>query len=76
LAEFRRKKQTVKLHLLLDHDGYFFAHAYLPNGKEHDVTIARKLSLPPRSIVTMDRGYNDYKLFGSWTQKHIVLSLA
>ena len=70
-ADFRRTKGAVKLHLLLDHDGYFPSYAYLSNGKKHDVTIARKISLPPRSIVTMDRGYNDYKLFGSWTKERI-----
>ena len=70
-AEFRRTKGAVKLHLLLDHDGYFPAYAYLSNGNKHDVTIARKISLPPGSIVTMDRGYNDYKLFGSWTKERI-----
>jgi len=67
-AEFRRTKGAVKLHLLLDHDGYFPTYAYISNGKKHDVTIARKVPLPPGSIVTMDRGYNDYKLFGSWTK--------
>ena len=35
------------------------------------MTIARKVPLPPGSIVTMDRGYNDYKLFGSWTNEGI-----
>jgi Domain of unknown function (DUF4372)/Transposase DDE domain len=70
-AEFRRTKGAVKLHLLLDHDGYFPAYAYLSNGNKHDVTIARRISLPPGSIVTMDRGYNDYKLFGSWTKERI-----
>jgi hypothetical protein len=66
-AEFRRTKGAVKLHLLLDHEGYFPAYAYISNGKKHDVTIARKVPLPPGSIVTMDRGYNDYKLFAAWT---------
>ena len=70
-AEFRRTKGAVKLHLLLDHDGYFPTYAYISNGKKHDVTIARKISLPPGSIVAMDRGYNDYKLFASWTQNGI-----
>ena len=70
-AEFRRTKGAVKLHLLLDHDGYFPAYAYISNGKKHDVTIARKIPLPPGSIVTMDRGYNDYKLFGSWTNEGV-----
>jgi hypothetical protein len=70
-AEFRRTKGAVKLHLLLDHDGYFPSYAYISNGKKHDVTIARKIPLPPGSIVTMDRGYNHYKLFGSWTEEGI-----
>jgi len=70
-AEFRRTKGAVKLHLLLDHDGYFPTYAYISNGKKHDVTIARKISLPPGSIITMDRGYNDYKLFGFWTDEGI-----
>jgi hypothetical protein len=70
-AEFRRTKGAVKLHLLLDHDGYFPTYAYISNGKKHDVTIARKVPLPSGSIVTMDRGYNDYKLFASWTENGI-----
>lgn len=70
-AEFRRTKGAVKLHLLLDHDGYFPTYAYVSNGKKHDVTIARKISLPPGSIVAMDRGYNAYKLFASWTENGI-----
>jgi hypothetical protein len=70
-AKFRRTKGAVKLHLLLDHDGYFPTYAYISNGKKHDTTIARKVSLPPDSIVAMDRGYNDYTLFASWTEKGI-----
>jgi hypothetical protein len=70
-AEFRRTKGAVKLHLLLDHDGYFPTYAYISNGKKHDVTIARKISLSPGSIVAMDRGYNDYKLFAFWTENGI-----
>jgi hypothetical protein len=70
-AKFRRTKGAVKLHLLLDHDGYLPTYAYISNGKKHDVTIARKVPLAPGSIVAMDRGYNDYKLFTSWTENGI-----
>jgi hypothetical protein len=70
-AKFRRTKGAVKLHLLLDHDGYLPTYAYISNGKKHDVTIARKVPLAPGSIVAMDRGYNDYKLFASWTENRI-----
>jgi hypothetical protein len=70
-AKFRRTKGAVKLHLLLDHDGYLPTYAYISNGKKHDVTVARKVPLAPGSIVAMDRGYNDYKLFASWTESGI-----
>jgi hypothetical protein len=70
-AKFRRTKGAVKLHLLLDHDGYLPTYAYISNGKKHDVTVARKVPLAPGSIVAMDRGYNDYKLFASWTENGI-----
>ena len=70
-AKFRRTKGAVKLHLLLDHDGYLPTFAYISNGKKHDVTVARKVPLAPGSIVAMDRGYNDYKLFALWTSNEI-----
>lgn len=70
-AKFRRTKGAVKLHLLLDHDGYLPTYAYISNGKKHDVTVARKIPLSTGSIVTMDRAYNDYRLFASWTEDDI-----
>jgi hypothetical protein len=70
-AKFRRTKGAVKLHLLLDHDGYLPTYACISNGKKHDVTVARKVPLAPGSIVAMDRGYNDYALFGNWTDNGI-----
>ena len=35
-------------------------------GKRHEVKAAWELSLPKGSIVAMDRGYIDYKLFRKW----------
>ena len=70
-AKFRRTKGAVKLHLLLDHDGYLPTYAYISNGKKQDVTIAHKVSLASGSIVALDRGYNDYKLFAHWTENQI-----
>ncbi|MBD3224111.1 MAG: IS4 family transposase [Caldithrix sp.] len=70
-AEFRRTKGAVKLHLLLDHDGYLPSYAYISNGKTHESTYARKFPLASGSIVTMDRGYNDYKLFSFWTAQGV-----
>ena len=70
-AEFRRTKGAVKLHLLLDHDGYLPTFALITEGKRHDVKVAKHLSLAPGSIVAMDRGYNDYALFAQWTREGI-----
>ena len=70
-AHFRRAKGAVKLHLLLDHDGYLPAFAVITEGKTSDIAIARQLHLEPYTIVVDDRGYNDYELWGSWTDQHV-----
>lgn len=70
-AEFRRTKGAVKLHLLLDHDGYLPTYALLTEGKRHEVRVARQLAFAPESIVVIDRGYNDYALFGSWCAQRV-----
>jgi hypothetical protein len=63
-----RVKGAVKLHLLLDHDGYLPIFARITGGAEHEIHTARLLRLPAGSIVAVDRGYIDYDLFHSWTQ--------
>jgi hypothetical protein len=65
-ARFRQTKGAVKLHLLLDHDGYLPSYALVTEGKTADVTIAQQLALPHGSIVVLDRGYTDYLLFERW----------
>ena len=70
-AKFRRTKGAVKLHLLLDHDGYLPSYAYISDGKKHESRFARKFPLAPGSIVTMDKGYTDYSLYAYWTAKEI-----
>ena len=67
-AEFRQTKGAVKLHMLLDHDGYLPTYVHITEGKAHEVKIARMLRLSPGSIVAMDRAYNDYSLYHHWTQ--------
>jgi len=70
-ARFRQTKGAVKLHLLLDHDGYLPVFAHITDGKVHEVKVAQAMNLPPGSIVAMDRGYIDYELFGRWTQNGV-----
>ena len=66
-AKFRRTKGGVKLHLLLDHDGYLPAYAVIEPAQMPEVRVARKLSLEPGSIVVMDRGYTDYDWYAELT---------
>jgi hypothetical protein len=66
-AHYRRTKGAVKLHLLLDHDGYLPSFAVITDGKVSDVEVARQFRFAVDTIVVDDRGYNDYELFGKWT---------
>lgn len=70
-AKFRRTKGAIKLHLLLDHDGYLPSFAVITEGRVSDVKVAHTLRLDPGTIVVYDRGYNDYLLFGQWTAQGI-----
>jgi hypothetical protein len=62
-AQFRRSKGGVKLHLLLDHDGYLPKYAVIEPAKKVEVQVARKMKLEAGTIVVFDRGYTDYKWF-------------
>jgi hypothetical protein len=67
-ARYGRTKGAVKLHLMLDHQGCLPSWACITEGKVHDVTPVQTLRLAPGTIVAMDRGYNDYTLFGRWCE--------
>ncbi len=67
-AKFRRTKGAIKLHLLLDHDGYLPAFAVITEGKVHDVKVAREFRLEPGTVVVDDRGYTSYELYSDWTR--------
>ncbi|QQR66258.1 Transposase DDE domain protein [Candidatus Brocadiaceae bacterium B188] len=70
-AKFRRTKGAVKLHLILDHDGYLPSFAVITEGTVSDVKVAHQLHFDPGTIVVDDRGYNDYSLFGKWTAQGV-----
>ena len=64
-AHFQRAKAAVKIHMMLDHDGYLPKFAVITTGKKHDMTVARSLQFEPGTIVVMDKGYADY----AWWQR-------
>jgi hypothetical protein len=70
-AKFRRTKGAIKLHLLLDHDGYLPSYAIITDGKVSDVKVAHLLKFDSGTIVVDDRGYNDYGLFRKWTDQGV-----
>lgn len=70
-ARFRRAKGAVKLHLMLNHQGYLPGYAMITDGKTHDVKFAQKLQFAGGTIVVVDRAYVDLKMFWRWTQEKV-----
>jgi hypothetical protein len=70
-AQFRQTKGAVKLHLLLDHDGYLPQYAVITEGKQHEVTVARQLHFDAGTVLVFDRGYNDYDWFADLTDQGV-----
>lgn len=70
-AKFRRTKGAIKLHLLLDHDGYLPTFAVVTAGKVADIKVVPEFSFAPGTIVVDDRGYTDYELWGQWSAQGV-----
>jgi Domain of unknown function (DUF4372)/Transposase DDE domain len=70
-AKFRLTKGAVKLHLLLDHDGYLPSFAVITEGKKHEVRVARQMRFAPGTILVFDRGYADYEWFESLIKQEV-----
>jgi len=75
-AEFRQTKGAVKMHVLLDHDGYLPTFVHISDGLTHEVTAAREVLLrdfhvPEGSFIVFDRGYTDYDFFAHWCQSNV-----
>jgi hypothetical protein len=70
-AKFRRTKGGVKLHLLLDHDGYLPRYCLISEAKTYEIEMARYLDFPPDSILVFDRAYNDFQWFYNLTARGI-----
>ncbi|HEX9060735.1 MAG TPA: IS4 family transposase [Clostridia bacterium] len=76
-AKFRKRKGALKIHMLLDHQGCLPSFIRMTNGKCHEVNVVKKdrfgfPELPSDSILTVDRGYMDYKWLYSLHQKGVL----
>ena len=70
-AHYMRTKGAIKLHLLLDHEGYLPVFAHLTDGKAGDTDVARQLDLPADSMIVIDRGYLNYGQYARWTARGV-----
>lgn len=70
-AQYQRSKGAVKLHLVLDHDGYLPQYAVISDGKEADISAARKMSFAPGTMLVFDRGYADYDWWLRLTEQKV-----
>ena len=72
-AKFRQRKGAIKMHCLYDHSGALPSFLVVTDGKKHDVRAAKENSLPllPDSIISVDRGYLDFKWLFSLDKKKV-----
>jgi IS4 transposase len=72
-AKFRKKKGALKLHYLYNHSGSIPSFLVVTDAKQHEVKVAKETTLPlvPDSILSVDRGYIDYKWLYSLTKSKV-----
>ena len=70
-AHYKRTKGAVKLHLVLDHDGYLPSYAVLTDGKTADITAAKTMTFAAGTMLVFDRGYADYNWWLRLTQQKV-----
>ena len=67
-AKYVRTKGAVKLHLVLDNQGFLPQYAVLSEGRKADIAVARKMEFQPGTMMVFDRGYEDHKWWRRLTE--------
>lgn len=70
-AVYQHEKGAIKLHTLLDYDGCLPSYLHMTAGSQNDGRHARYMTLPTKSVVVMDRGYQSFRMFQEWTDRDI-----
>ena len=70
-AAYKRTKGALKLHMVLDHDGYLPCYAVITDGKESEMKVAKSMTFPPGTMVVFDRGYPDHDWWLSLTRSKV-----
>ena len=70
-ALYKRTKGALKLHMVLDHDGYLPSYAVLTDGKESEMKVAKSMTFQPGTMLVFDRGYPDHDWWLSLTRSKV-----
>lgn len=70
-AHYRKSKGAVKLHMVLDHDGYLPQFGVISDGKTAEIEVARGWSFEPGTMLVFDKGYTDYQWFLELSQQKV-----
>ena len=70
-ARYKRAKGAVKLHMVLDHDGYLPSYAVMTDGKTADITAAKRMTFAPDTMLVFDRGYADHNWWLQLTRQKV-----
>lgn len=72
-AQFRKTKGALKLHYQYDHSGAIPSFLVVTDAKHHEAKVVKDEPFPllPDSIVSVDRGYIDYKWLNSLNNKRV-----
>lgn len=72
-ARFHHGKGAAKLHTAIDIAGDLPQFAVITDGRTHDITVAREVSLgfKPGDTVLVDRGYVDYDWLNSLNENRV-----
>jgi hypothetical protein len=70
-ANYTRRKGALKVHLLLDHDGYIPKFAVISDGNKSDISVALEMEFEAGTMLVFDRGYTRYGWWAGLTQKGI-----
>jgi hypothetical protein len=70
-AHYKRAKGAVKLHMVLDHDGYLPSYAVITDGRTADITAAKGMTFAPDTMLVFDRGYADHNWWLQLTRQKV-----
>lgn len=70
-ARYKRAKGAVKLHMVLDHDGYLPSYAVMTDGRTADITAAKRMTFAPDTMLVFDRGYADHNWWLQLTRQKV-----